>query len=273
MSLIENVILTVLGGLAAGLIGYIGTIANLKEERKKEHLKEHKKNLETVSKALDYVFNEIWIFVEGPDFLKLPRSPFWNEKWVANIEIKKVPIIIESSDQFSDNSRVQVGIDSVLYDDISLHFKELSELLNKTERYAKNNGVETFNLLNELSRLIYEKLNASEIDFPVLNGNKNELKKFRELHDDDEQNYAGSVFLMAIGEDEEKWPNKVSLLKNNNIYDNLKKLADEIKDDNGEKLKKLLEIHNELHNYIEECKEEIKRIEHTTKLKGSCPYL
>jgi len=62
-------------------------------------------------------------------------------------------------------------------------------------------------------------------------------------------------------------------LKNNNNYDDLKKLSDEIKDDNVEMLKKLLEMYNRLRNYIEECKEEIKRIEHTTKLKGGCSYL
>jgi len=89
MSLIETVILTVLGGFVAGLLGYVGTIAYLKEERKKEHLKEHKRNLETVSKALDGVFEEIWIFVQGAEDLKLPRSPFGNEKRVENIEIKR----------------------------------------------------------------------------------------------------------------------------------------------------------------------------------------
>jgi|GEM_PF-3706469 len=80
MSFIETVILTVLGGLVAGLAGYIGTITYLKEERRKEHFKEHKKNLETVSKALDDAFKNIWVFVEGAHHLKLLKSQFWSEK-------------------------------------------------------------------------------------------------------------------------------------------------------------------------------------------------
>jgi len=106
MSLIETVVLTALGGLVAGLILYIGTIAYLKEERKKEHLKEHKRNLETVSKALDGIFKDIWIFVEDPDDLTLRRSPFGNEKVAASIDIKNEPIPAEIANPFSGNRSV-----------------------------------------------------------------------------------------------------------------------------------------------------------------------
>jgi len=273
MSLVETVIFTILGGLVAGLAGLIGTFTYMREERKKEHLKEHKNNLEAVSKALDGALGEIWPF-NGADDLNLHRPPFGNERRVADIEIKREPINMESPNPFSDNYRViQVAVDAVLYEDIPPHFQKLSESLYKTECCAKNNGVKILRLLNKFSRLIYEKLDACEIDFQVWN--ENELKKFRGLQNDllIQQDFAGSAFLMVIGEDEENWPNKVSMLKNNNNYDDLKKLSDEIKDDNVEMLKKLLEMYNRLRNYIEECKEEIKRIEHTTKLKGGCSYL
>jgi hypothetical protein len=275
MSLVETVIFTIIGGLVAGLAGLIGTFTYMGEERKKEHLKEHKNNLEAVSKALDGVFGEIWPFIYGAEDLKLPKSPFGNERRVADIEIKKEPVKMELPNPFSDNhSAIQAGIDTVLYDDISPHFHTLFESLHKTDQEAKNNGVKMLKLLNSFSDLIYKNLNFCEIDFPYQNGNKNEFKKFRDLsHEIYEQEYAGTVFLMAIGEDEGSWPDKARWLKNNNVYDDLKKLANEIKDDNGEMLKQLLEMHKRLLNYIEECKEEIKRIEHTTKLKGKCPYL
>jgi len=194
MSLIETVILTVLGGLVAGLVGYIGTIAYLKEERKKEHLKEHKRNLETVSKALDGIFKEIWVFIEGPDVLTLPRSPFGNEKLVASIDIKKESIQMEIANPFSGNRSVaQVGIDNVLYEDISPHFPQLFRLLNETEKEAKNNGINILRLLNSLSDLIYRKLDACDLDFPYLNGSNTEFKKFRDLRNEIyEQDYAGS---------------------------------------------------------------------------------
>jgi len=275
MSLVETVIFTILGGLVAGLAGLIGTFTYMREMRKKEHLKEHKNNLEAVSRALDGVLGEIWPFKYGADVLKLPKPPFGNERRVADIEIKREPIIMESPNPSSDNyPLIQVPVDTVLYEDIPPHFPELSESLYKTERYLKNNGVEILRLLNELSRLIYEKLDACEIDFQVWNGNENELKKFRGLQNEGvQQDYAGSVFNMVIGEDEENWPNRIRWLKYVNVYDDLKRLSDEIKDDNVEMRKKLLEMYNRLRNYIEECKEEIKRIEHTTKLKGGCSYL
>jgi len=275
MSLIETVILTVLGGLVAGLVGYIGTIAYLKEERKKEHLKEHKKNLEAVSKALDGIFKDIWIFVEGAGYLKLPKSPFRNEKRVANIDIKKESIQMEIANPFSDNRSVaQVGIDNVLYEDISPHFPQLFRLLNETEQEARNNGIKILRLLNSLSDLIYMKLDACDLDFPYSNGNKIEFKKFRDLSNEIyEQDYAGSVFLFVIREEEDHWPNQCGWLKRNNIYGSLKKLAEEISLEFGEDLKQLLELRDTLYKYINECKEEINKIEHTTKLKGKCPYL
>ena len=61
--------------------------------------------------------------------------------------------------------------------------------------------------------------------------------------------------------------------KKYNIYDDLKKLAQEIRDEFEEDLKQLLGRRNTLIEYISECKEEINKIEHKTKLKGSCPYL
>jgi len=275
MSLIETVVLTVLGGLVAGLVGYIGTIAYLKEERKKEHLKEHKRNLETVSKALDGIFKEIWVFIEGPDDLTLRRSPFGNEKRVANIDIKNESIPAERASQFSGNRSVaQVGIDNVLYEDISPHFPLLFKLLNKTEQEARNNGIQILRLLNSLSDLIYKKLDACDLNFPYSNGSNTEFKKFRDFNNEIlERDYAGSVFLFVIGEDEDHWSNRCGRLKRYNIYDGLKKLAQEIRDEFEEDLKQLLGRRNTLIEYISECKEEINKIEHTTKLKGSCSYL
>ena len=275
MSLIETVVLTVLGGFVAGLVGYIGTIAYLKEERKKVHLKEHKRNLETVSKVLDGIFKDIWIFVERPDDLTLRRSPFGNEKLVASIDIKNEPIPAEIANPFSGNRSVaQVGLDIILYEDISPHFPLLFKLLNKTEQEARNSGVKILRLLNSLSDLIYKKLDACDLDFPYLNGSNTEFKKFRDLRNEIyKQDYASSVFLFVIGEDEDHWPNRCGRLKRYNIYDSLKKLAEEIRDEFGEDLEQLLALRDTLNKYINECKEEINKIEHTTKFKGKCSYL
>jgi len=275
MSLIETVVLTVLGGLVAGLVGYIGTIAYLKEERKKEHLKEHKRNLETVSKALDGIFKDIWIFGKDPDVLTLPRSPFGDEKRVANIDIRKEPVPAEIANPISGNRSVgQAGIDNVLYEDIPPHFPQLFRILNETEKEAKNNGIKILRLLNSLSDLIYMKLDACDLDFPYLNGSNTEFRKFRDLRNEIyEQDYASSVFLFVIGKDEDHWPNRCGRLKRNNIYDGLKKLAEEIRDEFGEDLKQLLVLGGALNKYVDKCKEEISKIEHTTKLKGRCPYL
>jgi hypothetical protein len=146
--------------------------------------------------------------------------------------------------------------------------------LNKTEQEARNNRIQILRLLNSLSDLIYNKLDACDLDFPYLNGSNTELRKFRDLRNEIyEQDYASSVFLFVIGEDEDHWSNRCGRLKRYNIYDGLKKLAQEIRDEFEEDLKQLLGRRNTLIEYISECKEEINKIEHTTKLKGSCPYL
>lgn len=275
MSIITSVIFTVIGGLVAGGVGYFATIVRLREQRKQKHLEDHKSNLNTVSKALDQIWSEVWPFVYGAEDLKLPRSPFGNEKRVQNIQIKIEPIAIELPNPFEDNKRIiQVGIDGILYDDIPVHFPELNELLERTELEMKENGKRILILLNSLSANIYGKLVSSDMDFPYLDGNKTTFKKFTDLNNElIEMDYAGMIFLIAIGEHEDNWPNKIRWLKSNNLYDEIRRLGEEILNEFGSDLNQLHELHDRIFHCVSETKEEIKRIEHTTKLKGRCKYL
>lgn len=279
MSIITSVIFTVIGGLVAGGVGYFATIVSLREQRKQKHLEEHKNNLNAVSKALDQIWGEVWPFVFGAEDLKLPKSPFGNEESVQNIQIKTVPIIMQRSILSSGNNRTfQVGIDSVLYDDIKAHFPELNKLLEKTEQKLKENSSNTLKLLNYVSDIIYEGLTNTDIDFPgILIHNENGLNptttKFINLSDEDKMINAGYIFLMVIGDDEDTWPNKVRLLKRNNVYYKLKKLSEEIEIQFREDLERLRELHNQILQLIDETKDEIDKIEHMTSLKGRCRYL
>ena len=277
MSSITSAIFTIIGGLIAGGIGYTATIVSIREHRKERHLEEHKNNLKNISKALDRIFEEVWIFVGGADLLKVPRPPFGNEKWVANVEIKKVSFIMDMPGSFSGDSRtvpLQVGINNELYDDINAHFQLLDKLLRETEQEVKKNGKRLLELLNSLSSLTYKKMGESDINFPYWDGSKTVLKKFSDLKVDViEQDYAGSIFLMVVGEDEDNWPNKVRWLRNNNVYDELKRLSGEIKKEFGDNLDQLLGLRGKLVQLINETKEEINRVELTTRLKGRCRYL
>ena len=275
MSLIISVIFTIIGGLVAGGVGYFATIVSLREQRKQKHLEEHKNNLNAVSKALDQIWGEVWIFVYGTDNLKLPKPQFGNEKRLLNIQIKTEPIAMDLANSFSDDSRtIQMGIDATLYDDILSHFSDLNKLLKETEQEVKNNGIRILRLLNSLSAIIFERLGISDIDFPNWNGNKNELWKFSELKNElVESDYAGSIFLMVLGEEADNWPNKLWMLKNYQVYDKLKRLSEEIKQDFGDNLNQLVELPDRLFQRINDTKNEIEKIHHKTKLKGKCSYV
>ena len=279
MSLIISVIFTVLGGLIAGGIGYLATIVSLRENRKEKHFQDHKNNLKSVSKVLTRLFTEVWIveseFVTAYDEFKLHKPPFGNEKSISNIEIKKEPVGIYITNPFSkDYGTFQVGINIALYDDIAIHFNALSESLQKTENEVNKNGKMIQKLLNSLAGIIYEKLENSSIVFPYHEENRIVLKKFVDLPNDALKNgYAGSIFLMVIGESECGWPNKVEKLRIDNIYDEMKKLAEEIGNKFGDDLSKLLKLRNNLNQLISDSIEEINRIEITTKLKKNCGCL
>ena len=162
----------------------------------------------------------------------------------------------------------------VLYDDIPVHFPELHKLLDKTELEVKKDGKQILILLNSLSANIYEKLAGSDMNFPYWDGTKTVLKKFTDLKNElIEMDYAGMIFLIVIGEDEDNWPNKIRWLKSNNFYDEISRLGDEIRNELGSDLDQLRELHERIFRQIKEAKEEINRIEHTTKLKGKCNYL
>jgi hypothetical protein len=275
MSLIISVIFTIIGGLVAGGVGYFATIVSLRERRKQRHLEDHKNNLKAVSKALDQIWSEVWPFVFGAEDLKLSRPPFGNTKWVTNLEIKKVPIAMELPNPFSgDNRTIQLGIDPILYDDIVAHFSALYQYLDKTEQEVKETGSKILKLLNLLSTHIYEKLESSNIDFPYWDGNKTISKKFTDLKNEViETDYAGDIFLMVIGEDEDNWPNKVRWLKSNNVYGEIRRLGEEIGNEFGNDLNKLRDLHDLTFQHINGTKEEINKIELTTRLKGRCRYL
>lgn len=275
MNLITSVFFTIIGGLVAGVIGYFATIVSLREQRKQRHLDEHKNNLKAVKKALDQVLAEAWLFVSGTDQLKLPKPQFGDEKSIANIEIMSEPIIMDISNPFSGGPPiVQFGINTKLYDDIPAHFPHLYKLLKQTEQEVRDKGPVALRLLNELSSLIYRKMEMSGIDFPYSDGSRILFKKFRDLNNGMvETDYAGSIFLMVLDQEEDSWPNKARWLKINNIYEVLNELAEEIRKEFGDNLNQLLELRNNISRQIEETKEEIERINLTTRLRGRCQYL
>ena len=271
-----SVVFTILGGLVAGLVGYVATMVSLREQRKQRHLEEHKENLRSVSKAIDQIVGEVWIFVFGTGELKLPRPTFGNERRVKHIQIKNEPIQFEVGSQFSENGHViQVGIDTILYDDITKHFPLLSKLLAKTETEVRKNGIKIIQLLNSLSEKIYEKLGTSNIEFPSWIKTVPESKiKFSELNNESiESNYAGSLFLMVIGEDEENWPSKLRNLRYYGLYDEFKRCSNEIRGDFSSESTNLIDLYRQLNSIVETTKKEIDEIEHTTKLKGKCKYV
>lgn len=275
MSVITSVVFTVIGGLVAGGVGYFATIVSLREQRKQRHLEDHKNNLSAVTKAIDQISTEVWPFVYGAENLKLPKPHFGNEKRAVNIQIKTEPIAMEIIDPYSNDNRIiQMGIDQILYDDMPVHFPELHKLLDKTELEVKDNGKQILKLLNSLSANIYEKLSGIDVDFPYWDGNKTVLKKFADLKNElIETDYGGMIFLIVIGEDEDNWPNRIRWLKSNNFYDEIRQLGQEIRNEFGSDLDQLRELHDRIFQRIKEAKEEINRIEHTTKLKGRCKYL
>jgi hypothetical protein len=275
MSIITSVIFTVIGGLVAGGVGYFATIVSLREQRKQKHFEEHKNNLKAVSKALDQIWGEVWPFVSGAEDLKLYRPPFGNTKRIENLEIKREPIAMELSNPFSDDNRtIQVGIDPILYDDIPTHFPELHKLLEETELEVRKNGKQILTLLNSLSANIYDKLACSDMDFPYWDGNKAIFKKFTDLKNEIiESDYAGDIFLRVLGEDEDDWPNKVRWLKSNNVYNEIRRLGEEIGNEFGNDLNKLRDLHDLTFKHINGTKEEINKIELTTRLKGRCRFL
>ena len=275
MSLIISVIFTVIGGLVAGGVGYFATIVSLKEHRKQRHFDDHKKNLKAVGRVLDQILIEVWPFPYGSENLKLPKSPFGNEKRVQNIQIKMEPITMEILDPYSsDYQTIKDGIDPILYDDIPVHFQELNKLLEETEREVKEKGVQILSLLNSLSDNIYKKLTVSNIEFPYTDGNKIILKKFSDLKNQLlEMEYAGDIFLVAIDENEDNWSDRVNWLKRNNHYDEVRRLGEKIRNESVDELNRLRQLHDRIFGHINETKEEINKIDLTTRLKGRCRYL
>ena len=207
---VTTVIFTLIGGLIAGLIGLLATKVSLRDQRKQIHLKEHKNNLLAVREALDQIRKGVWPFIGSAEELKLPKSPFGNLSLVQNLKIKDVPVIMQQSIlSFGRNETFQLGIDSILYDDIPLHFRDLDKLLEKTENKFNKSGSTTLKLLNDLSDIIYNKLNNVDIDFPGIpipteKGVNSTTTKFKYLNDEDKLSNEGYISLIVISEEKDK---------------------------------------------------------------------
>ena len=89
----------------------------------------------------------------------------------------------------------------------------------------------------------------------------------------EEQDYAGMIFLFAIEEAEENWPNRINMLKRYDLYDGLKETGLQVKKENEDKIKRMLQNLEEINKQEKLCTDLIEKELRSWKLKGHCEFV
>ena len=244
MAFSATVYASILGGVIAGLVGLSATYLSRYLDRRDRHLTDHKENFRIISKALTESINRIWLFHYGAEELKLGNPEYANPNSTIHPSLLDVQIITPLPDERAINVMM---IDRILYRDMNKHFKELSKALEKYELFVRTKGLELSTSLYEISVKIYNAMYQSELEvleWPYDNGVKTH---FKELHGGSvEQDYAGVIFLLLIGEDELEWPNRIATLKKYGLFEELKELSKKIKVGIEDEIEEMLNLLKEI---------------------------
>ena len=89
----------------------------------------------------------------------------------------------------------------------------------------------------------------------------------------EEQEYAGIIFLLVVGQDENTWRQTKETYERYELYTGLKKIADKIRTGNEDEVGKIPKLLIGIDELKEECHGLLEREKHSFKLKGRCEYV
>lgn len=265
------VVSTIIGALIAGIVGIGSVYTSRYLDRRERHLNEHKDNFKNIDIAISQLRDNIWPLHYGQENLKLPNPEYHFTPESVRYGILGVSIFIPRG---GGNQAEIVKVNKPLYGDITQHFKKLAEYLSTYEETIKTDGMNINELLYEISEKIYSELDGSEISLLNWPFKSDEKVQFKNLNNElAKQEYAGVIFLLVTGEDENTWPNTKSIYETYNLLGGLKRIADKVNIDLGEKVQEMIRLLEgldklsvQLHNLLEE---ELRNF----KLKGSCEFV
>ena len=264
------VISTLAGGFIAGIVGLFSTYTSRYLDRRERHLNEHKDNFALIDRALYKLKNKVWPFEYGWEYLKLDHV-----KHIPRDSPKLSILGITLSDpELGDEPEDFVMVDKGLYKDMNNHFKILAEKLKKYEETIKKDGSEISKFLEEISEEIYSEMYKSELqvlNWPFEKGEKALLRGFKGQAV--EQEYAGIIFLLVVGQDENTWRQTKETYEKYGLYTGLKEIADKIRAGNEDKISNTSKLLIGIDELKKECHELLEKEEHSFKLKGRCEYV
>jgi len=239
-----NAVYTILGGLIAGLVGWLLESRRRKYNAMLKHFDDIKREcLEPLkSKLID--LRGRFGYVEG----HLPTHEVLDIVSGAKVSV--------DMRYWTDYSFRNVT-NRVLYDDLVNHFPSLSKALTELEEEIRVRVPELLKALRALYTLIH-----SDEEFVQL---KMQLKGLplapEPIH---------FIFLVAIGVEESQWPPTYREM-NRQAVDRIIKIGEKFGD--SREAKRVREISESILAKAKHCLNEIEKIMVQTKLRGRCPYV
>lgn len=274
MSVYFNLLGTILGGLIAGLVGLLSTYSSRNLDRRERHLFEHKRNLDAIKSALFETKGRIWPLVNVAEELRIADPSLSSAPSTRRLKDFNLFDFVKSEPSERGEFLKVAPIDRILYGDLGNHFPGLAERLGDLTKSVESEGDELRELLSATISRLFEVMRSSDfmvLKWPYQKGVHALLKDLKGSIE--EMDYAGIIFLFAIGEHEAAWPKRIAEQKGVNQYDNLKALGDELRKKMGKDIERMLSLKSSLFTKVDECVSRLETDSHKGKLRGRCKLI
>jgi len=233
-----NAVYTVLGGLIAGLVGWLLESRRRRYDAMLKHFDDIKKEcLEPLKRELIDLCGRFG-YVEG----RLPTYEVLDVVSGAKVN---------ADTRWADYSFRNV-VNRVLYDDLVNHFPSLSKALTELEE--------------DIRVVVPELLKALRVLYTLIHSDK-EFAQLKDLQLAPEPIHF--IFLVAISVEESQWPLTYREI-NRQAIDRLVRIGEKYR--GSREARRVREISESILTKAKRCLNEIEKIMVQTKLRGRCPY-
>ncbi len=270
MELLTVIIEGIIAGLAGTLAAVISIYLQNKSIRGKSHLIKHKQNFEILKDAIRNACSEVApsTKIDSKVDPNIELGHAHNlEKWdyysIFNFWSK-------SREQSTDNQTVYASINTLLYNDMANHWRDLYNKLDKWIKSINETGSES----GKLTKFIFDSIKKST-DYGELI--KHEFSSTDVTHSKlfGKDDIYLAIYNILMGYDENQWSRLFNEIKNRNIEMNIKEIVKKLEKDCkiSYAVADLNRITQEFLQPASEILGDMDKIMLSEKITGSCEYI
>jgi hypothetical protein len=260
----ETALLTILGGVIAGVIGFAATWYDRHLAARSRHLEEHKRNLLVVSTSLVTLRNEIWPPTKNMANFEVVEGSHANvTAQFENFSLVNMAVWMRTSPE--EGGYEFVYIDHRLFEDLSIHFPDLYRSLKAVDNLARTDGPRVLQPMYDLFDEIYKGLEGRTMT-PLYPGEGSQAAGMNRRY------LASATFNELTVTDGKDWPSHYSQIVAQQAAPDIETLAEDVRKSLGKRFDKWIKLRDATLGQLDKCLDAIDDVRLRHRLKHRCPY-